>query len=155
MTETSKHSNFAAIALDVGRKRIGVAGCDRLGLFAHGLTTLIRQGWAADMQAIATIVQERQAEILVIGLPYNMDGTLGSQAHQVQKFAQGASKHLDLPVEFVDERLTSFEAEQMMHHAGISSRDHKAMIDRKAAALILQQWLEQKKQSRCESPLLS
>ncbi|MFN5856940.1 MAG: Holliday junction resolvase RuvX [Pseudanabaenaceae cyanobacterium] len=147
--------NFAALALDVGRKRIGVAGCDRLGLFAHGLTTIIRQGWAVDMQALAAIVQERQVEVLVIGLPYNMDGTLGPQAHQVQKFAQGASKHLQLPVEFVDERLTSFEAEQMMHRDRISSRDHKAMIDRKAAALILQQWLEQKKQSRCESPLLS
>jgi putative Holliday junction resolvase len=132
---------YAALGLDVGRKRIGVAGCDRLGISVHGITTIIRKTWQEDMAELRSLVIERNIETLVVGLPYNMDGTLGYQAKHVQKFAHGASKHLGLNVEFVDERLTSYEAEEMMRSQGISTRDNKAMIDRKAAALILQQWL--------------
>jgi putative Holliday junction resolvase len=75
-----------------------------------------------------------------------MDGSLGFQAKQVQKFAHSATKQLGLLLEFVDERLTSFEAEEMMRSQGISTRYNKEMIDRKAAALILQQWLAIKRQ---------
>lgn len=132
---------YAALGLDVGRKRIGVAGCDRLGISVHGIITIIRKTWQEDMAELRSLVIERNIETLVVGLPYNMDGTLGYQAKHVQKFAHGASKHLGLNVEFVDERLTSYEAEEMMRSQGISTRDNKAMIDRKAAALILQQWL--------------
>ena len=132
---------YAALGLDVGRKRIGVAGCDRLGISVHGITTIIRKTWQEDMAELRSLVIERNIDTLVVGLPYNMDGTLGYQAKHVQKFAHGASKHLELNVEFVDERLTSYEAEEMMRSQGISTRDNKAMIDRKAAALILQQWL--------------
>lgn len=133
-----------ALGLDIGTKRIGVAGCDRTGLIAHGITTIIRQSWQQDMDELAEIVRDRSIDTLVVGLPYNMDGTLGTQAKKVQKFGRGASKHLDLALVYVDERLTSFEAEQMMHEARISPRDHRAMIDRKAAAIILQQWLEER-----------
>jgi putative Holliday junction resolvase len=136
---------YAALGLDVGRKRIGVAGCDRLGISVHGITTIIRKTWQEDMHELRSLVIERNIDTLVVGLPYNMDGTLGYQAKHVQKFAHGASKHLELNVEFVDERLTSYEAEEMMRSQGISTRDNKAMIDRKAAALILQQWLALKR----------
>jgi putative Holliday junction resolvase len=136
---------YAALGLDVGRKRIGVAGCDRLGISVHGITTIIRKTWQEDMNELRSLVIERNIETLVVGLPYNMDGTLGYQAKHVQKFAHGASKQLGLNVEFVDERLTSYEAEEMMRSQGISTRDNKAMIDRKAAALILQQWLALKR----------
>ncbi|MFZ4556839.1 MAG: Holliday junction resolvase RuvX, partial [Pseudanabaena sp.] len=125
---------YAALGLDVGRKRIGVAGCDRLGISVHGIITIIRKTWQEDMAELRSLVIERNIETLVVGLPYNMDGTLGYQAKHVQKFAHGASKHLGLNVEFVDERLTSYEAEEMMRSQGISTRDNKAMIDRKAAA---------------------
>lgn len=137
--------NVAALGLDVGRKRIGVAGCDRLGLIAHGITTIERRNWQADLEHLQELVDSRQVEILVVGLPYNMDGSLGYQARQVQKFAHAAAKQLNLTLEYVDERLTSFEAEQMMHAQGISPRSHKATIDRKAAAIILQQWLEERR----------
>jgi putative Holliday junction resolvase len=136
---------YAALGLDVGRKRIGVAGCDRLGISVHGITTIIRKTWQEDMAELRSLVIERNIDTLVVGLPYNMDGTLGYQAKHVQKFAHGASKHLELNLEFVDERLTSYEAEEMMRSQGISTRDNKAMIDRKAAALILQQWLALKR----------
>ena len=119
---------YAALGLDVGRKRIGVAGCDRLGISVHGITTIIRKTWQEDMAELRSLVIERNIDTLVVGLPYNMDGTLGYQAKHVQKFAHGASKQLGLNVEFVDERLTSYEAEEMMRSQGISTRDNKAMI---------------------------
>ena len=133
--------HYAALGLDVGRKRIGVAGCDRLGITVHGINTIIRKSWQDDMAELRSLIIERSIDTLVIGLPYNMDGTLGHQAKHVQKFANGAAKYLGMAVEFVDERLTSFEAEEMMRSQGISTRENNAMIDRKAAAIILQQWL--------------
>ena len=137
---------YAALGLDVGRKRIGVAGCDRLGISVHGITTIIRTSWQADMAELRALILERNIDTLVMGLPYNMDGSLGYQAKQVQKFAYSATKQLGMILEFVDERLTSFEAEEMMRSQGISTRRNKEMIDRKAAALILQQWLAIKHQ---------
>jgi len=137
---------YAALGLDVGRKRIGVAGCDRLGISVHGITTIIRTSWQADMAELRALILERNIDTLVMGMPYNMDGSLGYQAKQVQKFAYSATKQLGMILEFVDERLTSFEAEEMMRSQGISTRRNKEMIDRKAAALILQQWLAIKHQ---------
>jgi putative Holliday junction resolvase len=136
---------YAALGLDVGRKRIGVAGCDRLGISVHGITTIIRKSWDEDMAILRSLIIERNIDTLVVGLPYNMDGSLGYQAKHVQKFANGAAKHLGMILEFVDERLTSYEAEEMMRSQGISTRQNKEMIDRKAAALILQQWLALKR----------
>lgn len=132
----------AALGLDVGSKRIGVAGCDGLGLMATGITTIWRSSFPADLARLKQIIDDRAVEILVIGLPYTMDGNLGSQAKQVQKFARRVSTGLKLPIEYVDERLTSYAAEQMMIAANISVSENKATIDRIAAAVILQQWLD-------------
>jgi putative Holliday junction resolvase len=133
---------ISALGLDVGRKRVGVAGCDRTGLIATGITTVERTSFERDVQQIQDIVNERQVEVLVVGLPYSMDGSIGFQARQVQKFATRLAKALHLPVEYVDERLTSFQAEQMLIAENRSPSRNKALIDRKAAALILQQWLD-------------
>ena len=132
----------AALGLDVGSKRIGVAGCDGLGMMATGITTIWRSSFQNDMEQLAEIINDRQVEILVIGLPYTMDGNIGSQAKQVQKFARRVATVIDLPIEYVDERLTSYAAEQMMIEAKISVCRNKATIDRIAAAVILQQWLD-------------
>ncbi|AUT03476.1 Holliday junction resolvase RuvX [Aliinostoc sp. HNIBRCY26] len=140
---TTKH--ISALGLDVGRKRIGIAGCDRTGLIATGLTTLERTSFEQDVSQIRNLVDERQVQILVVGLPYSMDGSLGFQARQVQKFANRLSKALQLPLEYVDERLTSFQAEQLMIAENRSPSRHKSLIDRKAAAIILQQWLDSKR----------
>lgn len=136
----------AALGLDVGQKRIGVAGCDGTGLVATGLTTITRKSHVQTIEELRQIVRDREVEILVIGLPYSMDGSLGKQAMHIQKFAVTLSNALSLPFEFVDERLTSYEAEQFMQAERISLRENKALIDRKAAALILQQWLDQRRQ---------
>jgi putative holliday junction resolvase len=139
----------AALGLDVGSKRIGVAGCDGLGLIATGITTIWRSSFSEDIAQLTQIIEERQVEMLVIGLPYTMDGNIGSQAKQVQKFARRVAAVIELPIEYVDERLTSYAAEQMMKEANISVSQNKATIDRIAAAVILQQWLDTRSDRSC------
>lgn len=136
---------ISALGLDVGKKRIGVAGCDRTGLVAAGLTTIERRSFEKDLAQLRYWVGERQIEILVVGLPYTMKGTLGFQAKQIQKFAQRLANALQLPVEYVDERLTSFQAEQLIKAENQSPSRNKSLIDRKAASLILQQWLDRRR----------
>jgi len=138
---------ISALGLDIGKKRIGVAGCDGTGLIASGLTTIERRSMQQVLQQLQQIVQERQVQVLVVGLPYTMAGQLGFQARQVQKTANILAKALQLPVEYVDERLTSFQAEQLMLAANISPSRNKGLVDRKAAALILQQWLDEQRQN--------
>lgn len=136
---------ISALALDVGRKRIGVAGCDRTGLIATGLTTIERRSFQQDFAQLQQLTSERQVQILIVGLPYSMNGSLGFQAQQVQKIAQRLAAALNLPLEYVDERLTSFAAEELLRSQQISPSRHKALVDRKAAAIILQQWLDQRR----------
>jgi putative Holliday junction resolvase len=136
---------FKALGLDVGRKRIGVAGCDRLGLIAFGITTIYRRSWLVDMQVLAEIIRERDIDTLVVGMPYNMDGTIGQQAQQVQKYAHRVADHLQMHLEMIDERLTSFSAEEMLKEMGYNLKQNKALIDRQAAVIILQQWLDLKR----------
>ncbi len=138
---------ISALGLDVGKKRLGVAGCDGTGLIATGITTIYRTSWAEDIKKLQAIIQEREATILVIGLPYSLDGTLGSQARQVQKFGSKLQRILKLPTEYIDERLTSVEAiAQLKTQKKFSTRD-KGAIDRQAATIILQQWLDLRRQS--------
>jgi putative holliday junction resolvase len=138
-------ARISALGLDIGRKRIGVAGCDGTGLIATGLTTIERQSFPQLIAELHQICQERQVQVLVSGLPYTLDGAFGTQAKQVQKVARSIAKALALPLEFVDERLTSYQAEQLMIADRISLSRNKGLIDRKAAALILQQWLDERR----------
>jgi len=134
------------LGLDIGQKRIGIAGCDGLGLIAIGLGTITRSSFVNDIAQFRQIVEERGVQILVSGLPYNMNGTLGFQARQVQKYATRVASALNLPLEYIDERLTSYQAEQLLLAENISPSRNKGLIDRKAAALILQQWLDQRRE---------
>jgi len=137
---------ISALGLDIGQKRIGIAGCDGLGLIAIGLGTITRSSFVNDIAQFRQIVEERGVQILVSGLPYNMNGTLGFQARQVQKYATRVASALNLPLEYIDERLTSYQAEQLLLAENISPSRNKGLIDRKAAALILQQWLDQRRE---------
>lgn len=144
-TLTNQNSTLqfvSALGLDIGRKRIGIAGCDPTGLIAAGIVTIERKSFTQDVEKIRLLVEERKVKTLVAGMPYSMDGSLGFQARQVQKFAHRLAKALQLPVEFVDERLTSYQAEQMLIKQNISPSRHKGLVDRKAASIILQQWLD-------------
>ncbi|MBD1827347.1 Holliday junction resolvase RuvX [Microcoleus vaginatus GB1-A2] len=143
---------ISALGLDIGLKRVGIAGCDGTGLIATGITTLVRSSFDRDVAYLKKIVSERRVQILVAGLPYSLSGELGAQARQVQKYATRIATALELPVEYVDERLTSVEAEELMKAEGISLSQNKGSIDRKAAALILQQWLDERRQNICAIP---
>ncbi len=144
-------SKISALGLDIGQKRIGVAGCDGTGLIATGIATVERSSFSQDVEQFRQVVQEREVQILVVGLPYTLNGTLGFQARQIQKYAHRLSTALGLPVEYVDERLTSFQAEQLLQAENKSPSKHKALIDRKAAAIILQQWLDIRRQQQAKA----
>ncbi|MEM6447081.1 MAG: Holliday junction resolvase RuvX [Cyanobacteria bacterium J06642_2] len=138
--------SISALGLDVGDRRIGIAGCDGTGLIATGLDTLERRSRAADFAALQDWVERRQARCLVVGLPLNMDGSAGYQAKKVRRFAQALGQYLDLPIEFVDERLTSVQAEANLRRAGIATQGrNRGAIDREAAAIVLQQWLDRRR----------
>jgi putative Holliday junction resolvase len=133
---------ISALGLDVGKKRVGVAGCDGTGLIATGLTTIMRKSWREDIAQLQAIITERQVQVLVVGMPYNLQGELGFQAKYVEKYAEKLGRALGLPIEYVDERLTSYEAEEMLKSGRISPSRNKDLIDRKAASIILQKWLD-------------
>lgn len=156
-------ARIAALGLDVGRRRVGIAGCDGTGLIATGLTTLVRSrsSFGADVEAVGAIARSRQVELLVVGLPYRMDGELGSQAHHTQKYARRLGLALELPITYVDERLSSVQAEEMLRAEGVALSYNKGLIDCRAAAIILQRWLDEQRaqrhrlaydQSRCDDP---
>ncbi len=133
---------ISALGLDVGSRRIGVAGCDGTGLISTGLTTIERTSFDRDVAQLRELVEQREVQVLVVGLPYSMNGDLGTQARKVKKYAARLAAALQLPVEYMDERLTSFEAEELLKAERRSPSRNKALIDRKAAAIILQQWLD-------------
>jgi putative Holliday junction resolvase len=136
----------SVLGLDIGSKRIGVAGCDRTGLIATGLTTIDNKSFVYVTEQLSQLVRQREATLLVVGLPYTMDGDLGVQARRVKKFTNRLAKALGLPVTYVDERLTSIEAEQQLQAERRSPQKskgkNKGLIDRRAATIILQQWLD-------------
>lgn len=132
----------AVLGLDVGLKRVGVAGCDGLGIVATGLTTVKRSSFKEDVEVFRELIAQREANLLVVGLPYNKEGEIGFQAKQVMKYAQKLATALEIAIEFTDERYTSVEAqEQLKSKKKYSSRD-KGLIDKQAAKIILQQWLD-------------
>lgn len=132
---------IAALGLDIGKKRIGVAGCDGLGLTAMGLVTVERRSIDYVIDQLRPIVRDRRITLLVVGFPFNMDGTIGPQAKQTLRVTDILSRALVLPVEYVDERLSSLEAEELIKAENLSPSQNKGLIDRKAAAIILQRWL--------------
>lgn len=133
---------ISVIGLDIGLRRVGVAGCDGLGLIATELTTVNRRSFKEDVEVLRKIVAERQANLIVAGIPYTMKGEIGFQAKQVIKYARRLSNALQLPLEFVDERLTSLEAEEQLKSNKRNYNKDKGLVDKRAAAIILQQWLD-------------
>ena len=133
------------MALDVGDVRIGVALSDETGTLASGLVTLKSVGPRKDAQALAALAREHDVGEVVVGLPLRLDGSLGSQAEKVAAFVERLRRVLRLPVVTRDERLTSVEADERLAEAGVRRRDRKARIDQAAAALILQEHLDERK----------
>ncbi len=143
-------ARIAVLALDVGKRRVGVAGCDGTGLIATGLATYRRHrnSFEADLAFLRSMVMERAVDTLVVGLPYSMDGEVGPQAQHTQRYAERLAKALGLPIIYVDERLSSVQAEELLREEGVPLSENKGLIDRKAAAIILQRWLDAERAER-------
>lgn len=128
-------------ALDVGDARIGVAVSDELGITAQGIGVVRRVGGRRDLEALATMLAPYTPERLVVGLPLNMNGSEGPQATRVRAFATQVAAHLDLPLDFWDERLTTVAAERSLLEADLSRRRRRELVDKVAATIILQGYL--------------
>jgi putative Holliday junction resolvase len=139
------------LGLDVGDVRIGVALSDETATLASGLVTLERVGPRKDVRAVAAIVRERGVDEVVVGVPWRLDGSLGPQGEKVMGFVEALRRGLKVPVVTWDERFTTVAADELLAEAGVRRRDRKARIDRAAAALILQGYLDSHR-SRVQTP---
>lgn len=130
------------LGLDVGEKTIGVAISDPLGWTAQGITTIIRKGKKQDIEEISKICKEYGVESLVVGLPKNMNGTVGPQGEKMIGFCDFLSENLNLPIKLWDERLTTVAAHRAMLEADLSRSKRKKIVDKIAATYILQGYLD-------------
>ena len=130
------------LGLDVGDVRIGLALSDETATLASGLPTLRCVGPRKDVKAVARIVREREVGEVVVGMPWRLDGTMGSQAEKVQAFIENLRRALKVPVTTWDERLTSVAADELLAQAGIRRKGRKEKVDQAAAVLILQGYLD-------------
>lgn len=134
-----------ALGLDLGSRRIGVAVSDSDGRLATPIATLERtsaKDRAADHRAIAEIVAEWGAEIVAVGLPLSLDGTVGPAAKAVLDEVAELAERLAVPVETVDERFTTVTANHQLRAGGVRARARSGVIDQAAAAVLLQSWLD-------------
>jgi putative Holliday junction resolvase len=133
------------LGLDVGSHTIGLAVSDPLGWTAQGLSTWRRKGdLPADLQEIERIVKQYEIDSIVIGLPKNLNGELGPAAEGVQGFGSLLAERLGIEVVYWDERLTTVAAEKVLLNGDVSRRKRKKVIDKLAAVLILQNYLDWK-----------
>ncbi len=133
------------LALDLGDRRIGVAISDQIGMFARPLEVMERTSRAADYAHIAELVQEHGIDLVVVGLPLNMDGSEGSRAAWARDYGAELAETVGVPVELWDERLSTEEAEEILRAQGKRPREHQDWIDAIAAAVILQSYLDAQK----------
>jgi putative Holliday junction resolvase len=130
------------IGLDVGEARIGVAVSDPAGILAFARKVLSRRPETQALEAIAQLVEEEEAQAIIVGLPRSLSGGLHGQAALVQAFAELLRKHVPVPIHLWDERLSTVAAEREMRSAGAKRERRKTMIDAVAAAIILQSYLD-------------
>lgn len=129
------------LALDVGERRIGVAVSDPLGMIAQSVGLIERVGWGPDVAKVREIADRYQTRSVLCGLPLNMDGSAGGQAEKVRAFAKQL-ENAGFTVSFWDERLTTVTAERALIEGGVRRAARKRLVDKTAAAVILQAYLD-------------
>ena len=132
------------LGIDLGEKRIGLAVSDPLGLTAQAVTTLVRDDDEHILSELARVIEDKDVTEIVLGLPKNMDGSLGTQAEWASEFAECLRERFGLPVHLIDERLTSARAERVMLQADMSRAKRRKRIDVMAAQFILQAFLDRR-----------
>lgn len=130
------------MGLDYGDVRIGIALSDLSQTIASGLETYRCKGLEKDLEYISRLAKENEVECFIVGLPLNMDGTPGERAEKTQNFGKKLEEISNIPVKYVDERLTSVEAEEILISAGVRREKRKELIDKVAATLILESYLK-------------
>jgi putative holliday junction resolvase len=130
------------IGIDLGARRIGVAVTDGLRLTAQPHATIARRGGQRDLDAIAAVVREQDAERVVLGLPLAPDGERGRAAQSAEAFAVRLRAVLPVPVDLIDESFSTVEAEEVLLAADVSRARRREVVDKLAAAVILRRWLD-------------
>lgn len=130
------------LCIDYGTKTLGIAVSDGLGLIGHGIGTVARKNTTHDLNKIRELVDQYNADKIVVGLPRNMNGSLGSSAQEVLTFVEKLEKKIPLPVVTWDERLSTMSAEKVLIEADMSRKKRKKVVDKVAAAIILQGYLD-------------
>jgi putative Holliday junction resolvase len=130
------------LALDLGKKRIGLALSDPLRITAQGLPNIERTNKRSDLDTLAGLVSEHEVGLILMGNPMNMRGTEGRQSAWVRDFAEAIRARIGVPVELWDERLTSVEAGRVLRQSGISIEKRAAAVDRLSAVILLQSYLD-------------
>lgn len=138
----SNDSKARVLALDYGRRRVGLAVSDEMGITARPLGTLERKNRRTDMARLGRIVRENGVGRIVVGYPLNMDGTVSEMAEEAARFGARLERELKLPVELLDERLTSWEAEQTLRKKQGGKKSAPDAVDELAAAILLREYLE-------------
>ena len=139
--------------MDIGSRTIGVAISDELGITAQGLKTIKRRSMEEDLREISFIIAEFKIDKIVVGLPKNMDGTIGKQAELVLQWIKAVQEKISTPIETWDERLSTVEASKILLEADLSRKKRKGVIDKLAAVIILQGYLNQSRKQDDESSL--
>ncbi|MBI5199365.1 MAG: Holliday junction resolvase RuvX [Nitrospirae bacterium] len=132
------------LGLDIGNRTIGVAISDEMGWTAQGLKTLIRKGFNEELSSIKEIIEEYGVKEILVGLPKNMNGSIGPQGKKVITFVERLKTTLPLPVLLWDERLSTVRAEKVLLEADMSRKKRKGLKDKLAAQFILQGYLDRK-----------
>ena len=129
------------LALDLGKRRIGLALSDPLGITAQGLPTLQRTTIREDMAALARLIEEREVGLLLMGYPLHMSGHAGRQAEYTREFAERLTAHTGVPLRYWDERLTTVEAQRVLRSSGISIAKRARAVDQLSAQILLASFL--------------
>ncbi|WP_459168016.1 Holliday junction resolvase RuvX [Natronospora cellulosivora (SeqCode)] len=130
------------MGLDYGDKTIGVAISDKLGWTAQNKGVIRRKNLSDDFAELEEYIEEYEVDEIIVGLPKNMDGTMGKRVDKTKQFINFLKKRLDIPINLWDERLTSKEAENILLEADLSRAKRKKYVDQIAAAIILQSYLD-------------
>ncbi len=131
------------LGLDIGNKTIGVSVSDPLGITAQGVTTIKRASKVEDVEALKALIDKYDVDKLIVGLPKNMNNTLGFQAKRTMNYADYLKEALNMEIVYVDERLTTSGAEAVLIEGGVRRENRKKHVDKLAATLILQMYLDQ------------
>lgn len=135
-------SDGRVLALDLGKRRIGLAVSDELGVTAQGLKTLERTNIREDLGKLAQLITEKNVSLILMGNPLHMSGREGRQAEYTRDFAERLRASTGVPVEYWDERLTTVEAQRVLRQSGISIEKRAKAVDRLAAVILLESYLD-------------